>query len=63
MTSTADLSGTAFGNVDAVGDTPQVLSYLDLASVCFRDLKRRSYRSLPLRPGASVLDVGCGSER
>jgi len=61
MTSTTDLSGTAFGNVDAVGDTPQVLSYLDLASACFRDLKRRSYRSLPLRPGASVLDVGCGS--
>ncbi len=61
MTSIADLSGAAFGNVDAVGDTPRVVSYLELASASFRDVKRRSYRSLSLRPGASVLDVGCGT--
>ncbi len=61
MTSIADLSGAAFGNVDAVGDTPQVVSYLELASARFRGLKRLSFRSLSLRPGASVLDVGCGT--
>ena len=61
MTSIADLSGRAFGNIDAVGDTARVVTYLETASAHFRGLKRLSYRSLSLQPGAVVLDVGCGT--
>lgn len=61
MSSVADLSGRAFGNVDAVGDTARVVTYLETAGAHFRALKRLSYRSLSLKPGAAVLDVGCGT--
>lgn len=61
MKSGADLSGRAFGNVDTVGDTARVVSYLEAASTHFRELKRTSYRMLSLKPGAAVLDVGCGT--
>ena len=61
MSSVADLSGAAFGNVDAVDDMARVVTYLETAAAHFRALKRLSYRSLWLKPGAAVLDVGCGT--
>jgi ubiquinone/menaquinone biosynthesis C-methylase UbiE len=36
------------------------VSYLEFAQVHFQDLKARSYHALGLKPGAVVLDVGCG---
>ena len=36
------------------------VSYLEMASVHFHDVKARSYRALGLKRGAVVLDVGCG---
>jgi ubiquinone/menaquinone biosynthesis C-methylase UbiE len=41
-------------------DAAAAASYLEFASSHFQDLKARSYRALDLKPGAVVLDVGCG---
>lgn len=52
-----------FQNLDQAENNQSLLGYLDsvagLASV--QAYKRRSFELLGLRPGASVLDVGCGS--
>jgi ubiquinone/menaquinone biosynthesis C-methylase UbiE len=55
-----DLSGTGFGNVDETGYAASFISYLDTVSSHFKDIKIASYALLRLRPGDSVLDVGCG---
>jgi len=60
MKAITDLSGKAFGNVDATRDVAGVVSYLEAASMHFRELKRHSYRLLAVKPGNAVLDVGCG---
>ncbi len=44
-------------------DAAAAVSYLDAASTHFEDLKAFSYRSLGLKRGAIVLDVGCGIGR
>jgi ubiquinone/menaquinone biosynthesis C-methylase UbiE len=36
------------------------VSYLHTASIHFQDVKARSYQALGLKPGAVILDVGCG---
>ena len=36
------------------------VSYLQFASIHFQDVKARSYQALELKPGAVVLDLGCG---
>ncbi|MHB8383925.1 MAG: methyltransferase domain-containing protein, partial [Candidatus Binataceae bacterium] len=41
-------------------DADAAVSYLESASIHFQDLKARSFRALGLKPGAVVLDVGCG---
>lgn len=41
-------------------DEAAAVSYLEIASVHFHDVKARSYQALGLRRGAVVLDVGCG---
>ena len=40
--------------------TDTAVSYLDMASAHFHDVKARSYRALGVKRGAVVLDVGCG---
>jgi ubiquinone/menaquinone biosynthesis C-methylase UbiE len=40
--------------------TDTAVSYLEMASVHFHDVKARSHRALGLKRGAFVLDVGCG---
>jgi SAM-dependent methyltransferase len=54
---------TAFGRVDRTGDPGEFVSYLDATrgSALFREVKRRSYALLALRPGDRVCDVGCGT--
>ncbi len=56
-----DLSGEAFGNVDAGPDPKHWIAYLDLATAQLSQLKSFSYGLLGLKPGAAVLDLGCGT--
>ncbi len=56
-----DLSGEAFGNVDAGPDPKHWIAYLDLVSAQLSELKSFSYGLLGLKPGAAVLDLGCGT--
>lgn len=60
MTTRVDLSGTAFSDVDRVGDTDSVVSYLDEASDKFAAAKDASCGLLRLQPGEKVMDIGCG---
>jgi ubiquinone/menaquinone biosynthesis C-methylase UbiE len=57
----SDLSDRAFGNVDAAADTGAFVSYLDTATEQFRNVKQFSRGLLELKPGAAVLEVGCGT--
>ncbi|MFI5351743.1 MAG: methyltransferase domain-containing protein [Candidatus Binatales bacterium] len=56
-----DLSGEAFADVDAGPDPKHWIAYLDLATAQLRELKSFSYGLLGLKPGAAVLDLGCGT--
>ncbi len=53
-------TGREFSDVDASADPTRLVSYLDHVAGQVRDLKRRGYRHLDLKPGDAVLDVGCG---
>ncbi len=53
-------SGREFSDVDAAADPTRLVSYLDHVAGQVRDLKRRGYGLLDLKPGDAVLDVGCG---
>jgi ubiquinone/menaquinone biosynthesis C-methylase UbiE len=55
-----DLSGAAFCDVDETGHAKDFIAYLDLASTCFRPVKRFALSLLQLEPGQFVLDLGCG---
>lgn len=55
-----DLSGMAFGNVDASGCAPEFISYLDRVTDLFQPVKQLAQALLWLQPGARLLDVGCG---
>ncbi|HEX2091098.1 MAG TPA: methyltransferase domain-containing protein, partial [Longimicrobiaceae bacterium] len=54
---------TGFGAVDRAADPRQYIRYLDTAasSEPSRAMKRRTFDLLEVRPGMSVLDVGCGT--
>lgn len=58
-----DSFASGFAAVDGAGDAGSFVSYLDLVHSMpfFRECKRRSYQSLKVRPGASVLEIGCGN--
>lgn len=58
-----DSFASGFAAVDGTGDAGSFVSYLDLVHSMpfFRDCKRRSYQSMGIRPGASVLEIGCGN--
>jgi len=58
-----DSFASGFATVDNAGDARSFVSYLDLVHSLpfFKDCKRRSYESLAIRPGASVLEIGCGN--
>jgi ubiquinone/menaquinone biosynthesis C-methylase UbiE len=58
--SRVDLSGTAFSDVDRIGNTDSFISYLDEAKDKFAGAKSTSCELLRLQPGEKVLDVGCG---
>lgn len=55
-----DLSGKAFGNVDASGYAHCFTEYLERATVLFRSIKRLSYQLVDVTSGDKVLDVGSG---
>jgi len=55
------LSGDAFCNLDAGPDPKHSIAYLDLVTAQLRELKSFSYGLLGLKPGAAVLDLGCGT--
>jgi ubiquinone/menaquinone biosynthesis C-methylase UbiE len=55
-----DLSGTAFCDVDGSGHAEDFITYLDHAADHFAALKNYGHSVLRLRPGDSILDVGCG---
>jgi ubiquinone/menaquinone biosynthesis C-methylase UbiE len=61
MTSTNDLSGAAFSDVDGTGYPSSFIAYLDQAKQQFAAAKRPSYALLGLQPKDKVLDVGCGT--
>lgn len=50
-----------FANVDASEHASEMVSYLDDVSKIAAEGKRQSYAALELKPGMSVLDVGCGT--
>ena len=54
---------TAFDQVDRTDDPASFVRYLDAtrATDFFQEVKRQSYARLDPRPGARVLDVGCGT--
>ena len=60
MSAGIDLSGIAFGNVDASGCAAEFVSYLDRATDHFQAVKQVAHGLLGLRPAARLLDVGCG---
>lgn len=51
---------TGFADVDGSGRSGELVDYLALAAQNMGDLRLGGYDMLRLRPGASVLDVGCG---
>lgn len=55
------LSASALGNVDAAQDAESFISHLDTVAAQLKRLKRLSCELLELKPGATVLDVGCGT--
>jgi ubiquinone/menaquinone biosynthesis C-methylase UbiE len=57
-----DSFASGFATVDGAGDTGSFVSYLDLVHSLpfFQECKRLSYQGLAIRPGASVLEIGCG---
>jgi ubiquinone/menaquinone biosynthesis C-methylase UbiE len=58
-----DSFASGFAAVDGAGDAGSFVSYLDLVHSLpfFKECKRRSYEKLAIRPGASVLEIGCGN--
>lgn len=58
-----DFFASGFAAVDGAGDANSFVSYLDLIHSIpfFRECKRESYRRLSIRPGSSVLEIGCGN--
>jgi SAM-dependent methyltransferase len=60
MKQSADLSGTAFCDIDGTGYAADFIAYLDQAADHFRPLKVFTHSLLRLRPGDRILDVGCG---
>lgn len=58
-----DSFASGFAAVDGAGDANSFVSYLDLVHSMpfFRECKRRSYQNLEIRPGATVLEIGCGN--
>jgi ubiquinone/menaquinone biosynthesis C-methylase UbiE len=57
------LLGPDFSDVDASHDPSRQVAYLDAVASLegARAYKRRSYSLLRVRPGATILDVGCGA--
>ncbi|MCK9632435.1 MAG: methyltransferase domain-containing protein [Methanoregula sp.] len=60
---TMDSFASGFAAVDGTGDACSFVTYLDLihSMPFFQECKRQSYRKLGIRPGASVLEIGCGN--
>jgi len=58
-----DSFASGFAGVDAAGDANSFVTYLDLihSMPFFKDCKRRSYEERRIRPGAAVLEIGCGN--
>jgi ubiquinone/menaquinone biosynthesis C-methylase UbiE len=52
---------TGFSDVDASCDAGDLVDYLGLAAKHLAEHRRGAYGMLRLRPGAAVLDVGCGA--
>jgi ubiquinone/menaquinone biosynthesis C-methylase UbiE len=57
----ATMVETGFSNVDASRDAGNLVDYLGLAAKHLANHRRSGYEMLRLRPGAAVLDVGCGA--
>jgi ubiquinone/menaquinone biosynthesis C-methylase UbiE len=58
-----DSFASGFAGVDGAGDAGSFVTYLDLihSMPFFQECKRKSYEKLAIRPGASVLEIGCGN--
>jgi ubiquinone/menaquinone biosynthesis C-methylase UbiE len=58
-----DSFASGFAGVDGAGDARSFVTYLDLihSMPFFQECKRKSYQKLAIRPGASVLEIGCGN--
>jgi ubiquinone/menaquinone biosynthesis C-methylase UbiE len=50
----------AFSNVDASGEAPTYVTFLEETDARLRALSRARYALLELRPGERVIEVGCG---
>jgi ubiquinone/menaquinone biosynthesis C-methylase UbiE len=61
MTSLFDQSETSFDRVDQAEQSGAFAGYLNRMSVDLANLKRGLHDLLEVRPGDSVLDVGCGT--
>ena len=52
---------TGFADVDGSGRADALVDYLGLVAQHVGEFRREGYDRLRLRPGAAVLDVGCGA--
>jgi ubiquinone/menaquinone biosynthesis C-methylase UbiE len=52
---------TGFSDVDASGRASELVDYLALTAGHVAEFRRNGYELLRLKPGAAVLDVGCGA--
>lgn len=52
---------TGFSDVDASGRVRELVDYLTLTAGHVTEIRRKGYEMLRLKPGAAVLDVGCGA--
>jgi len=60
---TVDSFASEFAGVDGALYAGSFVTYLDLihSMPFFQECKRRSYQKLGIRPGVSVLEIGCGN--